>query len=355
MDDSVVMADSIELDDDIPPFPRYVEAPFRLEPGERFDETLENLAFFNDTFPLNRGYIIDELFLNVYTNTRRDPPKTFGGMPVAFVPHEGGRTPLTEPPFAWLEGLVVTINPHPIPDDRGWAPAEHSAQQEWTPMFEVIRKHFEYIDVCITEVIYWHHFVQIVLLDRSASLEMLPSSACGVFCRYLFEDEMMRPPVPQSSISRLRSLDPPERLARSSRCCWPPAVIKIYAATLDDGLDSLPGENCVEGLVLGSAYRLVPGVAAFESEWQPVHWVFLGDDTYAMHDCIPGTAVRDENGRVVSRVQYTFTEGSWASWCIASLCEDKTITSNGFNGEANGLDSEAADAGRAHTNGGGVP
>lgn len=183
-----------------------IDAAFDLRDGFAGLTKKENMAFFNETFPGNKGYFFDGLFIHVYL----DPPHTslqvFAGVPVIFVPpHNLAHThPRAIPP-----GFYGVPKQGPIARDLNYR--DNPCQDgNWQPLFEAVLSYFETIKVPITEVIYWGYFVQIVLRDSNTDRAVLPLRAVNLVCRYLYESEMGRPATFQSQTRNKNPKDPNE-------------------------------------------------------------------------------------------------------------------------------------------------
>ncbi|EPE06488.1 hypothetical protein F503_02616 [Ophiostoma piceae UAMH 11346] len=170
---------------------RHISAPFDLR--HDFDSlSMEpaNLAFFEETFPKNKGYTHDSLFLYIHLSKPPQPiPKSFAGVPVLFAPTVDGPIPfapsLVIPRGHWVPGRQGQIATHLNYRDK--------KDSAWEPLFEEIRAHFQSLAIPITEVIYFGYFVYIVLADQGTDMTKLPCRAAEITCMYMFEHEMQRP------------------------------------------------------------------------------------------------------------------------------------------------------------------
>lgn len=180
---------------------RRILAPFDLRNDINILGELENLAYFNTIFLGNEGFTHDELVLYIYLNTRpRPPPKSFAGVLVTFVPVEGLMPlppPLVLPRSSWVPSRQGSVADH--------LNYRYRQDFDWQPRFNAIRLHFNSLKVSITEVIYWGHFVHIVLEHKDTVMSRLPCQAGHITCRYLLKKDMHRPDKLQA---RRRAKDP---------------------------------------------------------------------------------------------------------------------------------------------------
>ncbi len=170
----------------------HIPAPFDLR-GKSSDLS-KHRAFFDATFPGNKGYALDGFFLYVYLSTPPQPlPQTFAGVPVVFVP-PGDGVFAVPPPFLIPPGTWVRRQQGSIAENLNY----RDRKDDWQPLFEAVRLHFASIQVPITEVIYWGYFLHIILEHEDTVMARLPSLAGKITCRYIFEKQMKRPSKPQA-------------------------------------------------------------------------------------------------------------------------------------------------------------
>lgn len=133
----------------------------------------------------------------------------------------------TMPPKPWpmtIAGLpsYIAQNPgpqhSPIPELRrvsrknGAIHGDLNGQdmEDWSPLFNLIRGHFQDLGISITEVMYWSSFVIVVLEHRNTDAGKLPWKAANILCFYLYDDEMGRPFLPQAHRLRDPTLGNPD-------------------------------------------------------------------------------------------------------------------------------------------------
>ena len=174
---------------------RHISAPFDLRHDFSSLSKPDNWAFFNETFPRNEGYAHDDHFLYIFLSEPPQPiPKSFAGVLVLFVQSVSSPAPL--PP------AMILPQGHWIPSKQGRIAThlDYTDKKDfaWEPLFEEIRAHFQSLAIAITEVIYFGHFVYIVLEDQDTDMTKLPRMAAAMACMYMFEHEMHRPAASQA-------------------------------------------------------------------------------------------------------------------------------------------------------------
>ncbi|KAK4466220.1 hypothetical protein QBC42DRAFT_329279 [Cladorrhinum samala] len=167
---------------------RHIILPFDLqgEPGNALDTEKRNLIL--KIFPGTTGIGSDGFFLVLQLRTL--PPKpwplTIGGVPLHLTVEIASGTPVPQGRMvSWRNGVIAQ-------DQNG------RNMDDWKPLFNAIKDHFQGIGVSITEVMYWSSCVMIVLKHRNTDMGKIPSQAANIRCFYLFDDEMGRPPAPQA-------------------------------------------------------------------------------------------------------------------------------------------------------------
>ncbi|KAJ9637061.1 hypothetical protein H2204_004985 [Knufia peltigerae] len=180
--------------------PRHIILPFDLRDEENALDDPKNVDLLFSIFPGTIAVGTDGWFVYIEQSTL--PPKpwplTVAGLPLYFQ-MEMGETPLPRAkPVHWSNGSIA--------EDRNGRDME-----DWTPLFHIIKDHFESIGVSITEVIYFGSIVYIVLEHRGTDYKVLPRCAARIVCWYMFEDEMDRPSTPYARRIHDPALGNPDR------------------------------------------------------------------------------------------------------------------------------------------------
>ncbi|CAK7225419.1 hypothetical protein SCUCBS95973_005858 [Sporothrix curviconia] len=250
---------------------RRVDAPFDLRIDFHALSNHDNMAFFNTTFPGNKGYSFDGLILYIYLSSPHPVVQFFAGVPVIFTPPQ--RIPHAYP-SPMPHGFYVAPRQGSIAGDLNYRDCS-SQGPHWQPLFDAIRSHFETIHVFITEVIFWGHFIHIVLRDTDADRAALPFRAAKLICRYLYETEMGRPATLQSET---RNRNPNEGQSPDN------SEYEVLRPSVRVSSDFLPGTDVYRSSTLGARVHDANGnvfitVAAH---------TFPTDDALVFHPLRPG-------------------------------------------------------------------
>ncbi|CAK7234090.1 hypothetical protein SCUCBS95973_008816 [Sporothrix curviconia] len=188
------------------------------------------------------------------------------------------------------------------------------------PLFRAVREHFALIDVPITEFSYWTSHLLIVLgssCDQDTRRK-LPSFAGHLFCQYISEADMNRPANFQS-----RAQQAAEDLRRYDASMH---VGEMRTANQYDFVTLVPpGTGSVHhGQILGVATQKVHNVDGGPSDkWMTVNYTYVGSDTtQELSRADTGTAIRGQDGKILSVLQYAITQKPWVGWCVGTSTEE---------------------------------
>ncbi|KAI5456426.1 hypothetical protein BGZ63DRAFT_429079 [Mariannaea sp. PMI_226] len=171
------------------PKARHLILPFNLRENRDAWDKRENRDMLMNIFPNTTGVAIDGTFLFIHVSEKPSKPwpKTVAGLPLYLVPGPG-------PDYDPIP-MGLPVNPR---NGRIAGDIDGRDMEVWTPLFEAIRDHFLDLQISITQVMYWGNSVLIILEHRDTDMAKLPWRAAGIPCRYLHDDEMGRPRLPQS-------------------------------------------------------------------------------------------------------------------------------------------------------------
>ena len=139
--------------------------PFDLQADPDAFYKPENREMLANIFPGNYGLSMDHMFLH-FLQKKMPPkpwPKTVAGLPVYFAPEVGPQH--TPRPFGT-----------PVPRKNGSIAQDKNGRdlKDWEPLFNIVRHHFQVLEISITEVMYWGNYVIVILEHRNTDVSKLP-------------------------------------------------------------------------------------------------------------------------------------------------------------------------------------
>ena len=171
---------------------RHVVLPFDLRDDPKAINDRENRDILFAIFPNVRAISSDGYFIcfSVQELPPRPWPQSVAGLPAHILPQIGD-IPVARSPLPF--GTQARRKNGSVAEDQNGR-----NMKNWTPLFNIIRNHFQAIDISITEVIYWASYVVIVLEHRGTNTDKLPWKVANIQCFYTYDDEMGRPSIPQA-------------------------------------------------------------------------------------------------------------------------------------------------------------
>jgi hypothetical protein len=174
---------------------RHIILPYNLRENPKAF-TKENLATLNQLFAGIKAISFTGHFLVFWVESL--PPKpwplTIAGIPPYFTTDSNDDGPVAH-------FKRTNFSPIHVSHDTD---ARDLPSQNLDNCFEIVRLHFDAINVPITEIQYWGNFFVIVLEHDNIDLTTVPTSIAKCRCCYLFEREMGRPNIGELSARRVR-------------------------------------------------------------------------------------------------------------------------------------------------------
>ncbi len=296
---------------------RHIILPFDLcnRVGDVFDDDKRHVM--TSIFPGTTGVGSDGFFVILYLHTLPPTPwpLIIGGAPLHLILDRDPNYPdQPVPPLSPIPQmrLVSSKNGSIASDQNG------RDMTDWEPLFHIIKSHFQGLEVSITEVIYWKHFVTVVLKDRDADMTKIPFRAAKIVCMYLFDDEMGRPSVPQA-----RCLTPDHSAYATLQ---PGLRLSCHQRSELVHLDS-PDTGLIDGLSMASSFLAIPSDDdnTPELHWVSSTWIYMGQDSATnLREETCGSAIWNEEGDVLGFFRYAPKDGVMKNWC-SGIAADELI------------------------------